>query len=199
MTDHFTSCSIDGCDRNAHHSAKGSKGYCQAHYKRLMRYGDPLAGRTSPGEPLRFIHEVALYYQGSKCLTWPFSKGNDGYGRVYADGKDQLASRYLCILAHGEPPTPDHEAAHNCGKGHEACVTKGHLEWKTHADNMADRVIHGTSNPKLTEEQGREIIALKGLKTQREIASEFGVSQVTIAKVHQGRRFVGLRDNGAAA
>ena len=65
-------------------------------------------------------------------------------------------------------PTPKHEAAHNCGKGHEGCFGAGCVEWKTHAENVADMVRHGTrlvgdASPgaKLSRDQVAQIYRLK--------------------------------------
>jgi hypothetical protein len=142
---------------------------------------------------MRFIDEVALRHTGGECLIWPFSKNCKGYGRVWVDGKHFLASRYICELVNGPPPTPAHEAAHSCGKGHEACIAPGHLEWKTHAENMADKMVHGTSNRgerngqvKITEAQAREILALKGKETQSKLAERFLVSRSLISRIHAG-------------
>jgi hypothetical protein len=132
-------CSIPDCGK----PHKG-QGYCKLHYARLCRHGDPFGGRTPNGEPLRFINEVAMTHTGGECLTWPYANKGSGYGNLWIDGKVVVVSRYICELAHGAPPTPEHEAAHNCGKGHDACIAPGHLEWKTPAENQADRLIHGT-------------------------------------------------------
>lgn len=40
----FSQCSVDGCGRNAHWRAKGVKGMCLAHYKKVRKYGDATAG-----------------------------------------------------------------------------------------------------------------------------------------------------------
>lgn len=65
---------------------------------------------------------------------------------------------------------------------------------------MADKLLHGTHNRgerhnmvKLSEEEAAQIIALKGVKTQREIAAEFGVSRHHVAKIHTGRKWSFLR------
>lgn len=194
MADVFKPCSVEGCNGNAHWSARGRgrKGYCGAHYQRFMIYGDPLGGSpTMHGEPLRFIEEVAVSYDGAECLPWPFSKDDKGYGIMRVDGKTIRAHRYLCMRVHGLPPTPEHEAAHSCGKGHQACTAKNHLFWKTQAENQADRLDHGTHNrgersgkAKITEKQAREILSLKGTRFQHEIASEYGVSKSTVANIH---------------
>ncbi|MDR9777187.1 hypothetical protein RJJ65_32030 [Rhizobium hidalgonense] len=180
-------CSIPDCGKPL-----WSKGYCSAHYMRMRAHGDPLAGGTSHGEPLRFTHEIAILHTGDGCLTWPFSKNGKGYGSLYVDGKPIIASRYVCELVNGPPPTPEHEAAHNCGKGHEGCIAPGHLEWKTHKENMADKVVHGTNirvrgerhhSAKLTEAEVREIRSLKGEETERAMAARFGVSNQTIHSI----------------
>ena len=49
--------------------------------------------------------------------------------------------------------------------------------------------LKGQNNPnnKLTEEQAREIKALKGIKLQKEIAKEFNVSLSLVQKIHQNK------------
>ncbi|MBB3411272.1 hypothetical protein FHT87_005225 [Rhizobium sp. BK316] len=188
--DESSSCSISGCDKLQYR-----KGYCQAHYRRLLRHGDPLAGGTFEGDPLRFINEVAMLHTSDECLSWPFSKGRNGYGQIRIDGKTATASRYVCELAHGAPPTPKHEAAHSCGKGHLGCISPGHLDWKTKTENQADRLVHGTlmrgerhGQAKLTENDVRDILALKGNVTQSKMAKRFGVTRQTISYIQCGKR-----------
>jgi hypothetical protein len=150
--------------------------------------------RTKPGEPLRFIHEVVLHHVGDGCLPWPFAKTRDGYGLVWISGKNVIASRYICELAHGSPPTPEHEAAHSCGNGRDACISPDHLSWKTSAENKADMLIHGThtrgernAQAKLTEAAAREILALRGKESQVKLAKRFMVGPSSIWRIHTGR------------
>lgn len=105
-------------------------------------------------------------HQGDDCLIWPFSRNPvSGYGYFSYNGEGpRRAHRFMCELAHGAPPTPAHEAAHSCGKGHEGCIHPCHLSWKTHAENQRDRARHGTAKResrrgrwKLTPEQVAEI------------------------------------------
>src|SRR5687768_13870758 len=137
--------------------------------------------KTARHEAQKFLQEL-LSYEGDECLMWPYMVGSDGVGRMWFKGKPRRVPRVICEAAHGPPPTPDHEAAHSCGKGHLACVTKGHLSWKTHVENIADKFIHGTiakgerqGSAKLTEADVRTILALKGIVAQRRIAARFGV------------------------
>ncbi|RWO34773.1 MAG: hypothetical protein EOS10_00270 [Mesorhizobium sp.] len=128
-------CSISDCGKS--HAARG---WCIVHYQRWSRHGDPLAGRkTMNGEPQRYYREVVLTYEGDECIPWPYVVSFGGYGRMKKDGTMQFVHRLVCAEVNGPPPTPDHEAAHSCGKGHLACVTKRHLSWKTPKENCAER------------------------------------------------------------
>ena len=133
-------------------------------------------------------------HQGDECVTWPLFRDKCGRGRVGHDGHHYWAHRLMCQIAHGDPPTPKHTAAHNCGKGHEGCVNPKHLEWKTQAENLADCAIHGTqpthsygNKGRLTRVQAQEIRDARGIKTQRELASEYGVSEGAINDIWRGR------------
>lgn len=184
-------CSVTDCGKPL-----CARGYCSAHYRRFLRHGDPVAGRAPNGGPIRFIHEVALSHVGNGCLIWPFGKNAYGYAQVRADGNMAIASRYVCELAHGAPPTPEHEAAHSCGKGREGCIAPGHLDWKTSAENKADMLAHGTHNrgernygAKLTEANVREIIDRKGIESLGRLAARFGVVRQTISLIHSGKNW----------
>jgi hypothetical protein len=191
-------CSVADCGKPQY-----CKGYCRSHYYRLRKFGDPLGGGTSPGEPFRFVHEVAMKHTGDACLPWPFGHNGVGYGKInIGNGNSKIASRYVCELAHGVPPTPVHEAAHNCGNGHEGCVAPGHLSWKTPAENQEDRFKHGTdgrgernSRCKLNEDDVLTILSLKGAKTQRDLAERFGVSRQAIGMIHTGRNWSWLQSH----
>lgn len=189
MAADFKPCSIDGCNGNA--AVKGtSRGWCSAHYRRWQRYGDPLLGGTPKGATLKFISDIILPYDGDECIIWPFSRTAEGYAELRKDGVRHIASRYICDIAHGPAPTPKHQAAHSCGKGHKGCVTKRHLRWATVSDNQMDRVEHGTSNrgqrhphDKLTEDDVRAIRSLHNIVEQAELAGRFNVSRSTIQDI----------------
>ncbi|MGY2995487.1 hypothetical protein ACVWWD_004294 [Mesorhizobium sp. URHB0026] len=187
-------CSIEGCGRPI--SVK-LRGWCEAHYSRWRRYGDPLAGVTPNGEPQRFYNEVVLTFTGSDCLTWPYGRDSHGYGRMKRNGRPTLVSRIVCEEVHGAPPSPSHEAAHSCGNGHLGCVASGHLSWKTTKENAADRIVHGThrsgerhGRAKLTESDVHKIRALKNVAvTQLETAKRFGVSRATVWSIQNGQNW----------
>ena len=186
-------CSVDGCGK-----PYWGRGYCSAHYQRWRNHGDPLAGRTPEGEAQRFFETVVLAYDGDECLKWPYNTVK-GYGVLHQDGRGVLVSRLSCEAANGPPPTPEHHAAHLCGKGHEGCVTKRHLSWKTRAENEEDKIIHGTrvrgekhAWAKITEADAREIIALKGKMLQRDIAEKFNISRPAVGMIHRGKNWAWL-------
>lgn len=181
-------CSVAGCDR-----PHDSNGFCGAHSMRLKRHGDPLGGGTSHGEPLDFLINVAARYDGKECLIWPYGTGSEGRPIIHVGDTTRSASRYLCEFVYGPPPTPSHEAAHSCGKGHLRCIAPGHLRWATKVENEADKLIHGThqfgeNNPvaKLTEDEVEMIRSLRGQIRQREIAARFGISQSSVSLIQRG-------------
>ncbi|MDV4166208.1 hypothetical protein R1538_34730 [Rhizobium leguminosarum] len=155
---------------------------------------------------MRFVNEVALRHTGDECLIWPFAKAGKGYGHLCIGGKPVYVHRYICELVHGAPPTPEHEAAHSCGRGHLGCIAHGHLGWKTHIDNIADKIIHGTHNrgerafgAKLTEADVREIISLKGVEPQNKLAKRFMVSKATISLINSGRNWGWISEEAKGA
>lgn len=179
-------CGVDGCDKHVL-----ARGLCRRHYARLMRDGDPLTGTQNPEfrKCRKWLDEHAGW-QGDECLPWPFAIGHMGRGVITMGGRKHNASRVMCILAHGEPPTPNHHAAHLCGNGHLACVNPRHLEWKTPAENAADRAEHGTllvgernHQAKLSDAEVRRIIEMGEHTTQTDLARQFGVSQAHIWRI----------------
>lgn len=175
-------CSVQGCKAEAR-----SRGWCQSHYLRWYRNGDPQGGRTPNGVALAAF-EALKTYDGDRaaCYIWPYARNGRGYGTVFVGGKNRLVSRLLCEEANGAPASNDFEAAHNCGKGHQGCVNPHHLRWATRLQNAKDRQAHGTC--KLTEADVVEILALKGTATQKQIAARYGVHHTLINHIHAGRR-----------
>jgi len=183
-------CSIPDCGKTA---PSNRKGWCAAHYSRWRTYGDPTAGATAKGAAYQFFLD-ALASQGSDCILWPYSVNIGGYATMRHEGRKRIVSRVVCERVHGAPPTPKHEAAHSCGRGSMGCIAPCHLSWKTGRQNNADKIEHGTHswgearwNAKLTVEAVREIRALRGMVTQKELAARFGVSSATVQAAQMGK------------
>ncbi len=186
-------CSIPDCGK-----PHNSHGLCAAHDQMRRRHGDPLAVSqvTQPNAAQNFLQDVVLTYEGDDCLTWPYAKSDRGYGRIGVGRGTKVVSRLVCELAYGPAPTPEHQAAHSCGKGHLACVTKRHLSWKTHTENLEDIVTHGTrargerhGGSILTEAIVREIRELGGSMPHSRIAERFGVSRPLVSMVIGRKRW----------
>lgn len=190
-------CSVDGCDQKHF-----GRGFCSKHWKRWKRHGDPLGGGPPYGTILKWIVEH-VDHQGDECLIIPFGRAPNGYGRVQWNGKVELAHRVMCLLAHGEPPTPKHIVAHNCGMGDKGCCNPRHLRYATMVENKADQILHGTAprgerngHAKLTESDVRQIRSLNGKMLHREIAAMFGVSRIAVGDIINRRRWTWLDAEG---
>lgn len=190
-------CKIDACGK-----PKVSRGYCDPHYKRFRIYGDPLGGGTVRGAPAEWLRTAAKY-QGEDCLIWPFACDREGRARVVFPGmKTKWASRVICHLAHGPAPTPRHEAAHSCGRGHEGCVSPMHLRWATTKENHADRREHGThpegedhGSAKLTAAEVLEIRRLAEAGTvHRAIAETYGITISHVRAIKRRQTWAHLED-----
>lgn len=178
-------CSIPGCGKR-----HVGRGWCSSHYERWRTHGGPCLGavKTPNGEPRNYFENVVLAHDDDTCLIWPYARTSAGYGHMLHNGKTQLVSRLVCAEVNGPAPTPKHEAAHSCGRGHEGCCAKRHLSWKLPVENAADRIGHGTQpRSDLTEAQIREIRALKGTMSQSRIGAMFGVDQTTVSKIQLGQ------------
>lgn len=110
------------------------------------------------------------------------------------DGQTMAPSRVMCIKVYGPPPTPLHECAHSCGKGHEGCVAPRHLRWATPKENQMDRVLHGTDSrgeksvsavlrASEVNEIRRRYVWGKGTS----LAAEYGVTQATVSAIVRGK------------
>lgn len=123
------------------------------------------------------------------CILWPYAKNGAGYGMIFRGGKKPLTHRLSCTMAHGQPPTTKHEAAHSCHT--PSCLNPRHLRWATRSENQLDRAKDGTSNhgersahTHLTEFDVAAIrhYASCGTK-QKVLASHYGVTQSCISEI----------------
>lgn len=186
-----TICSIPECNKQARPC-----GWCNAHYRRWLRHGNPLGGRTPVGVPFAFLEEKVLPFKGDQCLLWPYNRHDYGYGMIHM-GKPVFVHRISCEHANGPAPTAKHEAAHLCGNGRNGCVNPRHLAWKTHVENKADELIHGTRNrgerqgiSKLTECDVREIRS--SADAGKTLAVKFNVSKSRISDIRNGKSWTHL-------
>lgn len=137
-------------------------------------------------------------HKGDDCLIWPFARNWNGYGHfgTTKGGRPKMfkAHREMCRLAHGEPPTPKHVAAHSCNNGHGGCVNPRHLLWKTPGENLLDRRGAGTLTKKRWNNKGTltdldvfAICVLKDHLNQRQIAALFKISYQHVSVIQNGK------------
>jgi len=126
----------------------------------------------------------------SNCWIWTGTKQRGGYGHFRIKGKDYTAHRYAYQLANGPIP-PKMEIMHTCDV--RACVNPAHLRCATHHENMLDamakdRHARGERNRmnKLTDEQAREILSLKGTTSAPKLCGRYGVGPAAINAIWRG-------------
>lgn len=132
-------------------------------------------------------------YDGEECLIWPYAHVR-GYGHFVVYQTKFYAHRFMCELINGSPPTPEHQASHECGNGHKGCVHPKHLSWKTQSENQLDRRQHGTMARnslgrvgKLSQAVVEKIRSLAGTKTQDEVAAMFKITRGHVQFIQSGK------------
>lgn len=186
-------CAIDGCDRRAR-----SRGLCNAHYLSWWRESEadrpPAPKREFKGGA--FIKSLIEGPLREECVVWPLARTKNGYGRASLHGRSVDAHRLVCMLAHGEPPSDRHHAAHICGKGREGCVNPSHLRWATPKENKADQLRHGTApcgekspHARFSDEEARAIYAKRGQLPAAELARQLGWHKGGVCAIWRRRRY----------
>lgn len=148
--------------------------------------GEPyrfVVGHKAPGD--RFDYAVEDRGFETPCHIWSGSiDTSTGYARLFADGRQVIASRYVYEQAHGRLPAwPACHVDHRCRV--VSCVRLDHLEAVTASEN-----IRRGNSATLTKSQVAEIrYLLDGGWVQRDIATAHGVSPQQITKIKLGQRW----------
>ena len=124
-------CSYEGCESVVRYA-----GFCNAHYLRWYRNGDPGAGRLAPGLSVaeRIAQKSELMDSG--CIVWTDHLSTHGYGILNVDGKMAYAHRLNYELTYG-PVAKGLEVDHMCHN--RACLNVEHLRAVTKSQNQANR------------------------------------------------------------
>lgn len=136
-------CAIPGCSKPV-----ASRGWCNPHYQRWYRYGDPLVQKRIHGDDQQRFWSKVDKEHPSGCWLWTDKPGRLGYAQVRIGGRSGsfvLVHRWAYEHLVGPIPagmTIDHQC-HNrdtsCIGGpsciHRLCVNPSHLEVATQRDN----------------------------------------------------------------
>jgi hypothetical protein len=129
--------------------------------------------------PKKGFGRTYLTDPASGCWNWQRSLSDDGYGYFRHRGRMIFAHRWSYEKLVG--PIPEGlDIDHKCRN--RRCINPAHLEPVPRVVN-----VRRGSQTKLTEPQVREIVALRGQLTIKQIAAKFGVSAGLIGQIHTGR------------
>ena len=185
-------CSVPGCGVRHY-----GRGYCQLHYSRWRRTGNPLQVRIGHRYVLQDLTERVTRntVPEGDCLIYTEGRpSKSGHVLIGYLGGYTTVHRAVYLEAHG--PFPEHLVVrHTCDR--PRCVNLEHLVLGTVADNNRDRddrgrhvTLRGSANgsSKLTE---KDIPTIRrqleeGTSTYA-VARAFGVAQGTIWMIRAGR------------
>ncbi len=132
-------CSVDGC--GGKHRAHG---WCNKHYNRWRRHGDPLALVHLPF-PESLLQRMEPQPNG--CIHYTGGLSGQGYGAI--NRKGVMVGAHRMAYEHFVGPIPDgmsvdhecHNRDSSCPGGptclHRRCVNWRHLAPKTNTENLA--------------------------------------------------------------
>lgn len=207
-------CAVEDCERSL---KRGGEGWCQKHFERWKKHGDPLIARVPPPDE-RDAFESRVDRSGGPdaCHAWNGRINPDGYGWAKANGRYTLAHIAAWEFEKG-PRKPGIELDHEChnqavrdgvcspGKcAHRLCCNPRHLIPRTRSEHRAVTAWHGTvrlgeanNMAKLTEQQVRELRTL--LKDAHgngmaEIAGRYGIGRTQAYRIKNGKAWKWLPD-----
>ena len=163
-------CSVTGCPRFC-----AGRGFCQIHYMRFLRHGNPLGGRpTYSNDETRFWAKVDKNgpVPLGPCWIWKARRNPNGYGEFRFSNRTKLAHHHAYELLKGTIPE-DVELDHVCDN--PACVNPEHLYPVSHRVNM----MRGKRN----------VAHFAALKTHCNKGHEFTAENTYVSQGHRKCRF----------
>lgn len=122
-------CSIDGCERPVH-----GHGWCNTHYRRWQRHGDPLWQSPRPGVEEKFWRGVGMGSRQPHMATpcWEWMRGRSGgYGSIRGG---QVTAHRASYQLHVGPIPVGSYVDHRCHN--RGCVRPDHLRLATNKQNQ---------------------------------------------------------------
>jgi len=186
-------CSIAGCRRSVH-----ARGWCNAHYLRHRKYGDPEAGGPAHyHDPDEAFAARTVTDEVTGCVEWTAAKRN-GYGTMRFGDKTILAHRFAWERAHGSIPSGAH-VLHRCDN--PSCCNVDHLFIGDHQTNMDDMRAKGrgrtppprrgadNNQTKITPRDARRIFHDRHTPYSK-LAKDHGISKGAVQSIKDGRSWV---------
>lgn len=140
-----TVCLVPGCEGPV---LVKKKGWCNKHYRRWLRTGDPVKVAWERGDPVANFWAKVQRREPSECWLWTGSLMASGHAH-FVSVHGALAHRFAYATEVG--PIPDgleldhtcHSFDLTCKEGnscmHRRCVNPAHLEPVTRAENQRRR------------------------------------------------------------
>lgn len=124
------------------------------------------------------------------CWNWTAARSSSGYGTFISKGKSYTAHRYAWLETHGYLPSSDVFLCHSCDN--KLCVNPEHIHLGTRSDNARDMWARkrGPRRHRVVPVKDYEKIKsrLDSGELQKDIAREYGVTQVCISQIARGLR-----------
>jgi hypothetical protein len=153
---------------------------------------------------VRALERALVYKNGTRrthkahfLSTAALVSGYSSVGIWKENVGDRVFVHRLVLEAFIGPCPSGQECRHGDGNRQNPALTN--LSWGTPKQNAEDRIAHGKQArgethgiSKLTLKEVREIRALLGTMTQREIAKRYGVGQDEISRIKTGHRWAGV-------
>lgn len=128
----MNTCTVDGCDTKCRN---GTSPYCEKHYSRWKRHGDPavaLKDHTPAVERWKTSYEVD---DATGCWNWTKRGEPYGYGLISNGQAQQSIPAHRFVYEQIIGPVPDgEELDHTCLN--KKCVNPAHMEPVPHPINI---------------------------------------------------------------
>lgn len=123
----MTTCKIEACEKPVR-----TGGWCNAHYLRFLRHGDPLGGKAALYRNPTEAFAARTRHEG-ECIIWTGSRDGQGYGQLRIG--DQLIKAHRFAWEQIRGPIPEGQYLdHICWN--KACCRIEHLRLASHAENV---------------------------------------------------------------
>jgi len=171
-------CIIEGCTKKLK-----AKGYCNKHYRRFLRYGDPLCTKIERHGMIN----ISEYETWSGIKKRCYNKSSEHYSyyggrgiRVCQRWRNSFLAFYTDM---GPKPFPKAEIDRIDNDGN---YEPDNCRWVTHAQNCQNK-----STTKLTMGKAEEIRKLyKGGVAQTEIAANYGMGNDSIGLIVHNKQWI---------